>query len=85
VEKVDVNAKLVDRDGVATQEIVESIRRVTDSMGEIIAANEEQSPGREQLFRIGAFATGATAFLRCGQRDVQPLVTADSASVAVAG
>ncbi|UGQ48157.1 methyl-accepting chemotaxis protein [Massilia endophytica] len=49
VEKVDVGSKLVDQAGTTMEEIVESIRRVTDIMGEITAASQEQSAGIEQV------------------------------------
>src|SRR5262249_22231796 len=40
---------LVDRAGVTMNEVVNSIKRVTDIMGEISAANVEQSAGVSQL------------------------------------
>ena len=49
VEKVDAGAKLVDQAGATMQEIVESVRRVTDIMGEITAASQEQTSGIEQI------------------------------------
>ncbi|MGZ3241767.1 MAG: methyl-accepting chemotaxis protein, partial [Burkholderiaceae bacterium] len=49
VEKVDAGAKLVDQAGATMQEIVDSIRRVTDIMGEITAASQEQTSGIEQV------------------------------------
>ncbi len=49
VEKVDVGSKLVDQAGTTMQEVVDSIRRVTDIMGEITAASQEQSAGIEQV------------------------------------
>jgi methyl-accepting chemotaxis protein len=49
VEKVDAGAKLVDQAGATMQEIVDSIRRVTDIMGEITAASQEQTAGIEQV------------------------------------
>jgi len=49
VDKVDVGAKLVDQAGATMHEIVESIKRVTDIMGEIAAASKEQSMGIEQV------------------------------------
>jgi len=49
VEKVDTGAKLVDQAGATMHEIVESIRRVTDIMGEITAAGKEQTSGIEQV------------------------------------
>jgi methyl-accepting chemotaxis protein len=49
VEKVDTGAKLVDQAGATMQEIVESVKRVTDIMGEISAASDEQRAGIEQV------------------------------------
>ena len=49
VEKVDVGAKLVDQAGATMQEIVESVKRVTDIMGEISIASKEQTDGIQQV------------------------------------
>ncbi|MES2104499.1 MAG: methyl-accepting chemotaxis protein [Pseudomonadota bacterium] len=49
VEKVSVGAKLVDQAGTTMDEIVASVKRVTDIMGEITAATKEQSAGIEQV------------------------------------
>jgi len=49
VEKVDGGAKLVQQAGATMQEIVASIKRVSDIMGEISAASQEQSTGIEQV------------------------------------
>ncbi|MQA37093.1 methyl-accepting chemotaxis protein [Rugamonas aquatica] len=49
VEKVDVGARLVNQAGVTMDEIVASIRSVTDIMGEITAASQEQEVGIEQI------------------------------------
>jgi methyl-accepting chemotaxis protein len=49
VEKVDAGAKLVDQAGTTMGEIVESVKRVTDIMGEITAASQEQTSGIEQI------------------------------------
>jgi methyl-accepting chemotaxis protein len=49
VDKVNIGAKLVDQAGATMQEIVGSIRRVTDIMGEITAASREQTEGIEQV------------------------------------
>lgn len=49
VEKVDIGAKLVDQAGTTMQEIVESIKHVTDIMGEITTATQEQTSGIEQI------------------------------------
>jgi methyl-accepting chemotaxis protein len=49
VEKVDAGAKLVNQAGATMQEIVDSVRHVTDIMGEIMAATQEQTSGIEQI------------------------------------
>ncbi|MDB5764564.1 MAG: tar9 [Herminiimonas sp.] len=49
VEKVDAGAKLVDQAGATMQEVVDSVKRVTDIIGEIAAASNEQSRGIEQV------------------------------------
>ncbi len=49
VEKVDAGTRLVDQAGATMQEVVESIRRVTDIMAEISAASQEQTAGIEQI------------------------------------
>ncbi|WP_136414079.1 methyl-accepting chemotaxis protein [Herbaspirillum sp. ST 5-3] len=49
VENVDAGAKLVDQAGATMREIVDSIQRVTDIMGEIMAASAEQTAGIDQI------------------------------------
>jgi methyl-accepting chemotaxis protein len=49
VEKVDAGSRLVEQAGTTMDEIVESVRRVTDIMAEITAASREQSAGIEQV------------------------------------
>ncbi|HEY0885045.1 MAG TPA: methyl-accepting chemotaxis protein, partial [Ramlibacter sp.] len=49
VSKVNAGSSQVARTGETMQEIVGSIRRVTDLMGEIAAASQEQSSGIEQV------------------------------------
>ncbi len=49
VEKVETGAKLVDQAGATMDEIVESVKRVTDIMSEITAASQEQTSGIEQI------------------------------------
>jgi methyl-accepting chemotaxis protein len=49
VDKVNTGTKLVDNAGTTMVEIVDSIKRVTDIMGEITAASQEQSAGIEQV------------------------------------
>jgi methyl-accepting chemotaxis protein len=51
VNRVDAGSKLVDEAGTTITEIVRSVRRVTDIMGEISAASDEQSTGIEQVNR----------------------------------
>ena len=49
VERVDQGTALVDKAGTTMQDVVRSIRRVTDLMGEISAASTEQSQGVAQV------------------------------------
>jgi methyl-accepting chemotaxis protein len=49
VSKIETGAKLVDQAGNTMSEVVTSIRRVTDIMGEISAASDEQSKGIDQV------------------------------------
>ena len=49
VEKVNTGSVLVDQAGATMEEIVASIRRVTDIMGDIANASHEQSAGIEQV------------------------------------
>jgi methyl-accepting chemotaxis protein len=49
VQKVDSGAKLVDQAGATMGEIVDSVKRVTDIMGEIMSASQEQTAGIEQI------------------------------------
>jgi len=49
VDKVGAGTKLVDQAGHTMQEIVTSVKRVTDIMSEITAASQEQSAGIEQV------------------------------------
>ncbi|GAB3546613.1 hypothetical protein GCM10027343_24650 [Noviherbaspirillum agri] len=49
VDKVSAGARLVDQAGATMQEVVESVKRVTDIMGEISAASQEQTAGIEQV------------------------------------
>jgi methyl-accepting chemotaxis protein len=48
VEKVERGSKLVGQAGVTMDEVVASVKRVTDIMGEIASASAEQSAGIEQ-------------------------------------
>ncbi|MCP3728279.1 methyl-accepting chemotaxis protein [Paraburkholderia sp. CNPSo 3272] len=50
-EKVQSGSQLVGRAGTTMEEILQAVRRVTDIMGEISAASEEQSGGIEQVNR----------------------------------
>ncbi|AOJ36606.1 chemotaxis protein [Burkholderia lata] len=50
-EKVESGSALVSRAGSTMDEIVQAVRRVTDIMGEISAASDEQSTGIEQVNR----------------------------------
>ena len=49
VEKVESGSKLVGEAGSTMDEIVDSVKRVTDVMAEIMAASQEQSAGIEQV------------------------------------
>jgi len=49
VDRVDLGTTLVDKAGATMQEVVNSIRRVTDIMGEISLASDEQSHGVAQV------------------------------------
>ena len=49
IEKVAVGAKLVDQAGATMGEIVESVKHVTDIMGVITAASQEQTAGIGQI------------------------------------
>ena len=49
VGKVQTGSELVGEDGQTMDEIVSSVQRVTDIMGEITAASHEQTQGIEQI------------------------------------
>jgi len=49
VEQVDIGAKLVQQAGATMEDVVTSVRRVTDIMGEITSASSEQSIGIDQV------------------------------------
>jgi methyl-accepting chemotaxis protein len=49
VEKVDAGAKLVEQAGSTMDEVVASVQRVSDIVGEITLANHEQTDGIEQI------------------------------------
>ncbi|MBK9131983.1 MAG: Tar ligand binding domain-containing protein [Gammaproteobacteria bacterium] len=49
VRKVDDGAHLVDQSGKTLEEIVSSVKKVTDIVAEIAAASQEQSSGIEQV------------------------------------
>jgi methyl-accepting chemotaxis protein len=49
VERVEVGSRLVDQAGITMGEVVSSIIGVTDIMGEISAASNEQSAGVSQV------------------------------------
>jgi methyl-accepting chemotaxis protein len=48
-DKTEVGTKLVDQAGVTMDEVVKSIKRLTDIMSEIAAASREQTTGIEQV------------------------------------
>jgi methyl-accepting chemotaxis protein len=49
VAQADAGARLADQTGATMREIVESVQRVTDVIGEIAAASREQAAGIEQV------------------------------------
>jgi len=49
VEKVELGNRLVDEAGATMHDIVTSVKRVADIMGEITSASQEQSSGIEQV------------------------------------
>nr|WP_307731429.1 methyl-accepting chemotaxis protein [Massilia agilis] len=49
VEKVEAGSRLVDRAGSTMEDVVASVKRVSDIIGEIAAASEEQRSGIEQV------------------------------------
>jgi methyl-accepting chemotaxis protein len=51
VHKVEGGSELVNKSGQTLQEIVNSVKRVTDIIGEIAAASQEQSTGIDQVNR----------------------------------
>jgi len=54
VRKVETGSELVNRSGQTLQEIVTSVKRVTDIVAEIAAASREQSSGIDQVSRAVA-------------------------------
>ncbi len=54
VERVEFGSNLVDAAGVTMTEVVSSIQRVTDIMGEISTASNEQSLGASQVSEVVA-------------------------------
>ncbi|QGZ41151.1 methyl-accepting chemotaxis protein [Pseudoduganella flava] len=60
VGKVDTGSKLVAQAGETMTEVVQSIHRVTDIMGEITTASVEQSAGIEQVNQAIADMDGVT-------------------------
>ncbi|MEI2676650.1 MAG: methyl-accepting chemotaxis protein [Burkholderiaceae bacterium] len=60
VARVDEGTALVDQAGATMQEVVNSIRRVTDIMGEINAASVEQSRGAAQVGQAVSLIDQAT-------------------------
>ncbi len=60
LSKVETGSKLAERAGSTMEDIVTSIRRVTDIMGEIAAASSEQSSGIEQVNKAVTLMDEAT-------------------------
>jgi len=89
VGKVDAGSQLVEQAGRTMQEVVGSIRRVTDIMGEIAAASQEQTAGIEQVNQAitqmdqatqqnAALVEQAASAARAMQEQAAQLVTAVS-------
>ena len=49
MQKVEAGTELVNQSGETLEEIVGSVKRVTDIVAEIAAASQEQSTGIEQV------------------------------------
>ena len=60
VRKVDAGTELVNRSGSTLQEIVNSVKRVTDIVTEIAAASREQSTGIDQVNQAVTQMDGVT-------------------------
>ncbi|MGJ8668576.1 MAG: methyl-accepting chemotaxis protein, partial [Oceanococcus sp.] len=60
VERIEDGSKLVEQAGSTMEEIVNSVKRVTDIMAEISAASQEQSSGIEQVNQTIAQMDDAT-------------------------
>ncbi|UCF24904.1 MAG: hypothetical protein JSV72_05590, partial [Ralstonia sp.] len=60
LSKVEAGSALAERAGTTMGDIVTSIRRVTDIMGEIAAASNEQSSGIEQVNKAVSLMDEAT-------------------------
>jgi methyl-accepting chemotaxis protein len=65
VEKVERGSKLVGQAGVTMDEVVASVKRVTDIMSEIANASQEQSAGIEQVSLSIIEINSMTAALPC--------------------
>jgi methyl-accepting chemotaxis protein len=60
VEKVEIGSKLVNQAGSTMDEIVASVKRVTDIMGEITSASREQEAGIDQIHQAITEMDGVT-------------------------
>ena len=60
VDRVAVGSKLVGQAGITMSEVVASVKRVTDIMGEISSASAEQSAGIERVSQTIAQMDGVT-------------------------
>jgi len=60
VEKVEAGSKLVNHAGVTIEEVVQSVKRVTDIVGQIATASNEQAAGIEQVNQAVASMDEAT-------------------------
>jgi methyl-accepting chemotaxis protein len=74
VAKIDTGSKLVEQAGTTMEQIVASVKRVTDVVGEISAASREQSLGIEEVNR-------AITLMDEGTRQNAALVEEASAAV----
>lgn len=60
VDEVNAGSKLVEQAGVTMDEVVASVKRVTDIMAEITSASQEQSSGIERVHQSIAQMDGVT-------------------------
>ena len=96
VEKVGTGSKLVDAAGRTMEEIVQSVKRVTDIMADITAASADQSSGIEQVNQAilqmdqttrqnAALVEQATAAAECMGKHAQTLARSVNVSRLASG